>query len=204
MSIRRLSIYIVISLLVCLSVAPTMLVSAQEMVPPNTLSLSEAQINQALRENNQNAANDLSIDLQPGQFVVNLVATGPQGNTNRLGLTLVPAVVAGRLDINATRLTINEIQLNLNNNPAANAATGAINDYLTEQTEGGQIQNIAITEDVLQISWHNPDPNGPIVTIQDHLFSLTFTEAAINNMPSVTNPTGPNVSAIDWATARAC
>ena len=183
-------------LLICLLLISATHVSAQSN-PPNTLSLSEAQINTALRANNKNEANDLSIDLQPGQFVVNLESTGPRGNTTRLGLTIVPSIAAGELRLEATHLTINDLAININNNPAARATTGALDDFLTEQTAGGQLQSIAITDSNLRIDWLNPDPNAPIVTIQDNFFSLTFTESSINNMQWVTNPTGDYISGVN-------
>ena len=87
----------------------------------SSLTLSEMTINEALRELNTNPDNNLTIDLQPGQIVINLVATGQNGNVNTFGLTLVPFVnELSQLDLEATLFTINELEfpLNNNNNPA--------------------------------------------------------------------------------------
>ncbi|MCA9910335.1 MAG: hypothetical protein KC519_16865, partial [Anaerolineae bacterium] len=95
------------------------------------------------------------------------------------------------------RLTINGLEINLNNNnPAINETTRAINGYFTTQIGNGVVQSVAVSEDRLQITWLGDDPNGGAVTIQDSLLSLTFSEASVNRMSWVTNPTGPNVSAI--------
>ncbi len=199
MQSRRMIHKLIFVLLVCLVLAPAMVTSAQNAPLVNTLSMSEGFINDALRANNPNAANDLSIDLQSGQFLINLTVTAANGNVTYFSLTVVPAVVNGNLQLDATRLTINELEINLNNsrNPAVDAATGTVDEFLGGQIGDGQIQTVLVTDNLLQITWLNPDPNAPAVTIADYLFSLTFTEASINALPGVTNPSGPYVSAVN-------
>lgn len=165
----------------------------------NSLTLSEGVINEALRANIQNPDNDLSIDLQPGQIVVNLSITGQRGNTTTFALTLVPSVNPdGQLDFEATRLTLNGNEIQLNEaNRAVDEARGALGDYLALQTEGGQLQRVTVTDSSLMLEWRGENPNTPIITINDNLFSLTFTESRINGMQWVTTPDTPNVQAIN-------
>lgn len=191
--VSRLTILMLVS---SLMLVLSGIASAQDQ-PTNTITLSEANINQLLRSNNQNPNNDLSVDLQSGQFVVRLVTTGPQGNTTTFALTIVPAVVNQQLSLQATHLTLNDLEIPLNNNPAINSTTDSVNDLLSQQTGAGQIQSVTVTDDRLVLTWLNNDPNAPTVSIRDNLLSVTFTEDSINQMDWVSNPTGQYVSDIN-------
>lgn len=193
----RISIFVLLITSMMLTLATS--ISAQSP-GVSTLTISESFINEAIQANNQNPDADLSLDLQPGQIVVELVTTGRNGNTTVFTLTLVPSVTPdGKLDFEATKLTINDLEIplnNNNNNQAIDAASDAVGGFLNEQTDGGQIQSITVAEDRISVEWINNDPNAPTVTIRDTLFSLTFTEENINQMDWVTNPSDPTVTGI--------
>lgn len=193
-----LMVVCIFCLISSLMLLPVGAAHAQDGSGSSSLRLSESAINTGIRANNTDPNNDLSIDLQPGQIVVNLASTGQGGNVTRFGLTLVPSVTAGgRLDLQATRLTINELELDLNNsNPAVNRTAGGINDYLSEQVGGGQITAVTVTDSDLTIEWRSGSPDDPIITLQDNLLSLTFSEASINRLPWVIAPNNPSVNSI--------
>lgn len=194
MKLNRLTIFTLIVGLVLVMASNVM---AQESLV-NSLTLSEATINETLQQNSPDPNTDLSVDFQTGQLVINLVATGPRGNTSEFALILVPSVNPnGSLQIDATKLTLNGFEIPINNNPAVDSTIDTVNGFLQEEINSGQIQDVVVTEDRLMISWLNNDPNAPIVNIRDTLLSLTFTESSINQMDWVTNPAGAYVSAIN-------
>ncbi|NDJ59858.1 MAG: hypothetical protein GYB67_01965 [Chloroflexi bacterium] len=198
--LRTVTINRIIALLLAgAMLIPVMSAAAQDSLQPHSLTLSEAEINEALRAGSQDPNSSLTIDFQPGQMVINLDVTGQRGNTTRFGLTVVPAVENGQLRLNPTRLTINtlEINLNNNNNRAVTNATGTVEGYLAQQTGGGQVESVSITDDQMTLAWVNSNPDDPIIAIRDSRFSLTYTEAAINRMGWVTNPGDPNTTAIN-------
>ena len=184
---------LIVMMIMSLMLVFTSVATAQGQ-PVNTLTLSETSINDLLRANNQNPNNDLSVDLQSGQFVVTLVSTGPRGNTTTFTLTVVPSVVNNQLKLDATQLTMNDFEIPINNNPAIDSTTGAVDQFLSGQTGAGQIQSVTVTEDRIVVSWLNNDPNAPTISIRDSLLSVTFTEESINQMGWVTNPAGAYVS----------
>lgn len=184
---------LVVMMIVSLMLVFTSVAAAQDP-PVNTLTLSETSINALLRSHNQNPDNDLSIDLQAGQFVVTLVSTGPRGNTTTFTLTVIPSVVNNQLKLEAIQLTLNDLEIPINNNPAVNSTTDSVNDFLSGQTGSGQIQAVTVTDDRIVVSWLNNDPNAPTVNIRDSLLTVTFTEDSINQMNWVTNPAGQYVT----------
>lgn len=191
----RIIRHFVLLVLLAAVLMPGIAAQAQETGSVNRLSLSEAYINEGLRANAQNPNSDFSIDLQAGQFVINLVVTGANNNTTRFGLTVVPSVINGALDLQSTTLTVNGAVIDLTtNNPTVDATTGSVNDFLVGQTDGGELQSVTVTDSMLTITWLNADPNAPTVTIEDNLFSLTISESSLNMLPSVTNPVGVDVS----------
>lgn len=198
MKINRVVFSIMLVMAVAISIVLfPMPVGAQEL-PTNTLTLTEALLNQVIREGTTDPNVDLSLDMQPGQIVVNLTVTGERGNTLTGALTLVPSVVNGELEVTPTQLTLNGLELPIdNNNPAVASTTDSVSGLLGEQTGVGQVQRVTVTDSQLTLTWLGENPTDPAVTIQDTRVSLTFTESGINAMDWVTNPTDPNVSAIN-------
>lgn len=191
-TIARRSLFVM--MIVSLMLVFTSAVAAQEQ-PLSSLTFSEVAINELLQANNQNPENNLSVDLQQGQFVIKLEATGANGKVNTFTLTIVPSIFDQQLKLDATKLTLNDIEIPLNNNnPAIDSTTDSVDDFLSGQTGGGQIQNVTVTDDRLVIQWLNNDPLAPTITIRDTLLTLMFTESTINQMDWVTNPTGQYVS----------
>lgn len=191
---NRRSLVIVVCIFLC-SVLSSVVIAQEQ--PVNSLTLSEGAINELLQANNTNPNNKLSVDFQIGQLVINLSSTGPRGNTTTFTLVLVPSVNAnGKLELDATSLTLNNLVIPINNNPAVNSTTDTLNQYLSGQTDNGLIQDVTVTDDRLVVRWLNNDPNAPTVAIRDTLLSLTYSEASLNLMPWVANPTGANVNDI--------
>lgn len=170
---------------------------AQDVPTENSLMLSEAQINAALQAEPLPAGNELSVDLQPGQIVIIWMVTGQRGNTTTFALTLVPYIsTEGDLKFDAVRLTLNGTEININNNQAILGTANTMDAVLSEQTGGALLQSVAVSDTAIRLTWVNENPNDPIITIQDSLFSLTFTESSINQMDWVTQPTGEFVNAV--------
>lgn len=193
--------FLIVTLLLGLLFAPTHLTRAQDAPGVSSLTLSEAAINAGLQEANRDPNTVLVIDLQPGQFIIQLSVTGQRGNVTRFALTVVPSISASReLELTSTRLTINDLDIPLNtgsDNAAIDNTVSGVTDLLSQQTQSGQLQSVVVTDTQLTIAWLNANADDPIVTIVDNLFSLTFSEASINRLPSVIEPTDPLVSAVN-------
>ncbi|GEM_PF-4578907 len=182
----------IVIVVVVFSLIPTV---AQDTSSSSSIILSEANINDLLRSGQQQDGNDFFLDFQPGQIVVNLVVTGEQGNITEFGLTLVPFVSPQKtLEFDATLLTINEIEIPINNNSVVDDITQSVGDSIVQETRDGAIESVVVSNDQVRLTWINDDPNAPTLSIVDDLWSLTFTEASINAMDWVITPTGPNVS----------
>lgn len=189
-------------LLVCLLAASAAfgmtVVDAQDASSPvNTLILTEAYLNTALRLAMQEAQGELTVDLQPGQMILNLATTDRRGNPLTMSLTFAPVVANGQLDLNATQFSLNGLVVNLNENAAAAGTTNTINNFLTQQVDAGMLQSVAITDTDVTLTWLRANPDEPVIVIQDNLLSLSFSEASINRMAWVTNPADPLTTSIN-------
>lgn len=185
-----------LSLLMALLLMPAARIGAQEALPPHTLTLTEAAINEALAVGIEDPNTAFFVDLQPGQMVINLNVTGQRGNVTRFALTVVPVIDAnGQLTLEATLLTVNDFPIDLGDNEAIASSADAVGELLQAPTDGA-VQSIVINQDSLTIAFENTNPDDPIISIVDSLFSLTYLETAVNNQVWVTDPTDPTVTNI--------
>lgn len=168
---------------------------AQDSAPVSSVTFSEVQLNAILLELNTNPNAALTVDLQQGQMVLILNGVDRNRNAYTITLTLVPAVANGQLELNPTQLTLNDLTLDIDN-PAAADTIGDVDSFFSEQVGGGAVQSMIITDSELTLFWINADPDAPALVLRDNLLSLTYTEASLNQLPSVTTPTDPLTSAV--------
>ncbi|MEO0561524.1 MAG: hypothetical protein AAF125_05400, partial [Chloroflexota bacterium] len=172
----------------------------------NTFSFSESELNALLAQGVDDPNATLAVDLRPGEMTLLAAGINQQGQPYEIALTLQPLVANGTLDFQATSLRLNDFTLPLNgDNPVANEAQLAVGDALQAQVGPGAVQSFQITETDLTLAVAKANPNDPTLTVRDNLVSLTFTEAALNANPDITNPADPNVvsASIDLQPGRA-
>lgn len=195
---RTLTIFSLL-LMFCAALVPIPAAHAQTD-PVNSATLTEGFINAALTEAlppDSNLSN-LRVDLQPGQIVLQATVAGEQGPVE-LSLTLVPTVIGGRVEWDATAISLGGFEIGLGqfNQSGTGAATmGDLQSLVNTTTAGQPVESLTITDSELTLTWLRMDPAGPAFDLRDTALSMTVTEDYVNALPAVTNPDNPDLYAL--------
>lgn len=187
---RVFSIFMVMLLLLGVLVAPT----HAQAPPTDSVTLTEGFVNTQLQANLGPNLTNLYVDMQPGQLVLGAVTAGR--NPLDISITLVPSVVDGRLDFEATSFSINDFEIDLTqlgSNPGGDAAVGGLEDVVRGSTQGNPIESVVVTESAMTLSWTRANPNDPAWQLVDTALSLTLTESYVNDLPGFSDPADPNL-----------
>jgi hypothetical protein len=184
-------------LVIGLFMALVLPVHAQE-TPFDSATLTEAFINAQIQAHQQPGSEltNLYIDLQPGLIVISGTTTGNQGALE-LSLSLAPSVTNGRLDLQATAITIGGLELDLTQWTQSGGGADTADDLqalISGSAQGGQLESIVVTDSDLTVTWRRADPNAPALALVDNALSLTATESYVNSLPAMTNPANPDLS----------
>lgn len=182
---------------VCMMVAVLLLVlvpfTHAQTTPTNSVTLTEAFVNAQIKLPGDSNLTNLTIDLQPGQIA--LAATVNLGESPLdLALTLVPTVVDGTLEWEATVLTIGGVDLDLaqaGRNRSTADAMNSLNGVVSGAAQDHPIDSVEITDSALTLRWLRADPNDPAFDLVDTAVTMTLTESYVNALPAVTNPANP-------------
>lgn len=197
---RLLSAFVLVSM-VLLALVPGTFAQTD---PTNSVTLSESFINAKIQANlpADSRLDNLYLDLQPGQIVVSATVTGGQ-NPLAFDLTLVPSVVDGSIQWEATVLTIGNFDMDLTqfeNNPNAAQVTDSLRGVVGDASQSKPVASLTVTADTLKLTWQRADPDGPAIDIVDTAVSMTLAESYVNALPGVVNPDNPALSdlAVDF------
>jgi hypothetical protein len=190
---RKIGWWIMVVGVVMLLCPPIMAARAQGN-PLDSATFTEAFINAQIQANQRPNADltNLYINLQPGQLVMSGTVQSAQGSLD-LALTLVPSVSNGRLNLEATVLTIGGFPIDLSQWTDA-GTVGDLQNVISSAAENRPLESLTVTENDLTVTWRRADPDGPALNIVDTSVSLTFTEAYYNALPGVQNPPGGQLS----------
>lgn len=193
------SFFVLLLVMLITSVFFVPMTAAQNAESPNdSLTVSESFLNSIIQEGMQDSNADLYFDMQPGQIVATLSGTNQRGNPYTVSLTLVPTVVNGRVDWAVTKLRLNDLSIDTSRaGQLGGGATDTLGGFFAGQAGGSaEVVSFVVTDTSTTMSWVRQNPDAPVTTIVDHLISLSYTEAKLNALDWVANPTGENVESI--------
>ncbi len=120
--------------------------------PIALITVNEAEVNAALAAYTTEDVVSITVDMQPGQVVLNAVGIGENGNPYSGAVTLIPDIRGGQLNWRVDGLTLNGFVVDGAALQSSNQATGALTQGLNGNQGGGTVTDIAITDDLMTIT----------------------------------------------------
>jgi hypothetical protein len=138
-----------ITVLIAMIIALAVPAFAQETTGTRTFTLTEQRINESYRVTNspRRSVDELSVDLQPGQAVINAAITFPRQETIQTQSVLTPTITDGRLYWTVASVTVD-------GEPASADLVTQINSaiasswrvYVRQQIRPGRLTDVTITD----------------------------------------------------------
>ncbi|MCB9450883.1 MAG: hypothetical protein H6672_05555 [Anaerolineaceae bacterium] len=190
---------IILVLLLSLAIVPV--ISAQDAESPyNSITFTESYLNQKLGAAAVNTPNinSLYFDLQPGQVTIVLSGTNNRNRTYTLSVTMVPSVTNGQINWTVTSVKLDNLVIDISrlNTLNTGGSTDALGNFFNSQSGNNPVESFTVTDNDATLTWLRQDVNGPVAKIVDQYLYLIYTEAKINQLPWVVNPTGQDITNI--------
>jgi hypothetical protein len=131
----------------------------QEWVDPTviaqadaTVTMTEAELNTALRAVVDPTVSSLNADLQPGQVVFSWVSTAENGAALNLTATLVPELSGGMVTWNVTSVTINGVAQEDSSAATGNEIARSWQRAFSRAASQGTVTDLTITNDLMSVT----------------------------------------------------